>query len=105
MRRYHSKMHLSEANSRRQFSKNSREMRNFLNDLGFKKGGEKTGHSSLPAQETERLFLLPDARPFGQQNWLAALDDGGIHAVETFVVGRTVIQDQLRAKSGIHLMN
>ena len=59
MLRCHSKMHLSEANSRRQFSKNSREMRNFLNDLGFKKGGEKTGHSSLPLKKLNDYSYFP----------------------------------------------
>lgn len=52
-------MHAREAKSRQRLSEDSQEIRNFLNDLGFKGDGEKTGHSSLPAQETERNYCFP----------------------------------------------
>jgi hypothetical protein len=99
-------MHVCEAKGRRQLSKKIRgKYATFRTIRGSRKAGEKTGHSSLPAQETERLFLLPEARPLCHQNWLAVLDDGGIQAVEALVVRRAVIQNQLRPKPGIHLMN
>jgi hypothetical protein len=33
-------------------------MRNFFNDLGLNKGREKTGHSSLPMQETKQISYV-----------------------------------------------
>src|ERR1017187_3913693 len=86
-------------------------LRNLLCGIGFLQIGSrrvsvKTLASlsrKLNARSISRSFS--DRGPIRQQYRLPALHHGRINAVETFVVGRTVVENEPRPQTNVHVVN